>query len=112
VNTRPESIGPTLSARAARAHRAVEQWVQEGGELRGVALDIVQGVAAREAERLKRDLSDLEVGRVCYATIATEEQRAAEEAIAGARETERLAYLARVRERLLLMRDSSPRGSR
>ena len=112
MNTRPESIGPTLSARAARAHRAVEQWVQEGGELRGVALDVVQEVAAREAERLRRDLSPLEVGRVCGALVAAEEQRQAEEAIAGAREVERLEYLARVRARLLLMRDSSPRGPR
>jgi hypothetical protein len=112
VSARPESIGPTLTPSAARARRSVEQWVEQGGQLRGVALDVVQEVAAREAERLRRDLSPLEVGRVCGALVAAEEQRQAEEAIAGAREVERLEYLARVRARLLLMRDSSPRGPR
>jgi hypothetical protein len=106
---RPQPIGPVMGARAARATRAAERWAEQGGDLRGVPLAVVVCAVVALAEELHRDLDAAEVDRACSSTVAAhvdaEEQRQAEEALAGARETERLAYLARTAERLRRTRE-------
>ena len=96
--TRPEPIGPVLVAREARALRAAERW-SEANDLQGCPLDLLGTKAMAEAAARGRDLTPEELDTMCKSTVASylaeEEQRLAQEAIASAREEERLAYLRR-----------------
>jgi hypothetical protein len=87
-----------LGARAARTLRAVERWL-ESNDARGCLLELLVAKVTESASNLGRDLTVAEVHAVCESAVAAhvhaEEQRAAQEAIAGAREQERLAYLRR-----------------
>jgi hypothetical protein len=87
-----------LSAREARALRAVQRWL-ETADARGCPVDMLAAKVAASAAELGRDLTPGEVQSVCAAAVAawvhTEEQRAAEEARRSAAEEERLAYLRR-----------------
>lgn len=84
--------------RALRMRRACERWM-ETNDARGCALETLVEAATGHAEALARDLAPAEVAGGCAAVVAahvaSEEQRLAAEAIAGAREEERLRYLAR-----------------
>ena len=103
------------SPRRLRAMRAAQRWA-EGGELQGVALAVIENVVADSADMLGRDLDLNELERTCSSAVATavhdREQAAAERAIAGTREEERRAYLAKVKATLALTRDDEPRGRR
>jgi|ERR1019366_3377088 hypothetical protein len=103
------------SPRRLRSHRAVQRWA-EGGDLQGVPIDVIESAVADAADFLRRDLDLAEVERTCIAAIAAavhdREQAEAEKAIASTREEERLAYLAKVRDRVLVTRDDEPRGRR
>lgn len=98
------------SPRRFRAMRAAQRWVEGGGELRGVAQDVVEQAVADEADRLTRDLDLAEVDRTARAAVDAEEQRLAQEAIASARtqelEAERLAYLRKQADFYRLTADS------
>jgi hypothetical protein len=97
VTARTITIGATLGARAARTRRACVAWT-DANDAHG-PLDVLAAKATEVAEQLGRDLTVAEVHAVCSAAFAAfqhaEAQRLAEEAIAGARETERLEYLAK-----------------
>ena len=103
------------SPRRLRAMRAAQRWIEGGGELYGVPISVVENVVADSADMLGRDLDLTEVERTCSSAVATavhdREQAEAEKAIAGAREEDRLAYLRKVRDGILVTRDE-PTGER
>ena len=96
--TRPEPIGHVLDPRFARMRRAVERW-QETSDARGCPLEALAEAAATQADALGRDLTPGEIAAGCASLVSAHvderEQAEAEEAIAGAREQERLDYLRR-----------------
>ncbi len=102
-----------VTTRDLRAHRAAERW-RETNDHHGAPFDELAHAVVEHAARLRRDLEPEEVDRVCRAAVAAyvdaEEQREAEEVRHGDAEAERLRYLERLRARLLLTRDESPRG--
>ncbi len=83
-----DPIGPTLSARAARARRACERWT-ETNDAKGAPLEVIGERATTSANTLGRDLTVAEVSSVCAAAVsahvAAEEQRLAAEALSDAR---------------------------
>jgi len=108
-------IGATLGAREARAHRAAQRWAELAlPDASPELLARLEHACAESATGRARDLTVDEVELACKATAAAftaaEEQRQAEEAIAGAREQERLDYLHRTAERLRLTRSDRPPG--
>ena len=104
------------SPRRLRGMRAAGRWVENGGDLQGVPLAIIENACADAADFLVRDLDIAEVDRACTSAVATavhdREQAEAEKAIASTREEDRLAYLAKVRAGILATRGEPPKERR
>ena len=109
--------------RGLRMRRAVTRWVEQGGDLDDVPLDVVLVAVGEGAEQRGRDLDAGEVEAVVRAAIASyvagREQREAERAISSAREEEaeraRLEYLRRRQAEYRLTAEERiipPRGQR
>jgi len=112
MNTK-QVIGATIGAREARAQRAAQRWAEANApDASPELVQLLEQKCAASATALLRDLSIADVETVCTAAVvafrAAEEQRLALEAIAGAREQERLDYLRRTAERLRLTRSDPP----
>jgi hypothetical protein len=75
------------SPRRLRAHRAAQRWAENGGDLRGAPVSVVEDGVANAADFLSRDLDLDEVDKTCTSAVAAfvhdREQSAASEAMAG-----------------------------
>jgi hypothetical protein len=113
---RREPIGPVFTPREARARREAQRWAEGRSDLHGTALLLLEHAVACRAEGLGRDLDSEEVDRACRGAVASfvhaEQQRLAQEAIAGTREIERIDYLRRTAAFARLTADTPPKGLR